>query len=151
MRLSSAAVTVKKDFIALFMNRADAKSDFPDEPSRLAVAHSMYARTNAASGDEHPWPKRYSANFIEPGLCWYQDLGPCAVCDQEQTCEKRLGKPCDTPGEWVLITQEALAKMAPTFIGKSVIDKIHKDVKGSTIADGDAEGIVTRVWFDEKT
>ena len=140
----------KKAFIAQFMNMGEAKADFPDEKQRLAVAHSMYARKNSTSA-EHPWPKKYTCNFIEPGIVFYQDLGECAVCKHEATCEKRLGKPCDTPGEWVLVEQAALAKMAPTFVGKPVIDMIHKDVEPSTLAKGDAEGIVTRVWFDEKT
>src|ERR1035437_3488239 len=139
----------KSDFIAQFVNRDDVKTDFPNGNERLALAYSMYARKNSVSED-HPFPKKYVCNFIEPGLVFYQDLGECKVCSHAMTCEKKLGKPCDTPGEMVLVKQEALTKMAKSFEGRPVLDVAHADVKGSTIADGDAEGMVTRVWFDEK-
>jgi len=135
----------KKAYIARFMESGEAKSDFPDEKQRLAVAYSMFEKRNA-SGTETPWPKMYEANFIEPGVVFYQDLGPCKVCGNAMTCAV-----CDTEGETVLVKQEALAKMAKSFLGKPVVDLIHKDVTPSFVADGEADGIVTDVWFDDKT
>ena len=149
MRLSPTTAAAKKDFVTSFVNRDDVKSEFPNSNERLALAYSMYARKNSTAED-HPFPKKYVCNFIEPGLVFYQDLGECKVCAHAMTCEKKLGKPCDTPGEMVLVKQEALAKMAKSYEGKPVLDVAHADVKGSTIADGDAEGMVTRIWFDEK-
>lgn len=141
----------KASYISRFVSSEEAKSDFPDEKQRLAVAYSLYEKRNSAyNGDEHPWPKVYTCSFIEPGVVFYQDLGLCSICGNAQTCETKLGKICDTPGETVLVKQEALARMAQSFVGKPVIDVMHKDVSPNTVAKGDADGIVTRVWFDEK-
>lgn len=137
----------KKDYIARFMKSGEAASDFPDDKQRLAVAYSMFEKKNSGpfGTAEHPWPKAYKCNFIEPGLVFYQDLGPCSVCGDKFTCGE--GK-CQTEGEMVLVGQDALARMAQSFVGKPVIDVIHKDVQPETVADGDADGIVTRVWLD---
>lgn len=138
----------KSEYISRFVSDAEAKKDFPDEKQRLAVAYSMYGEKKNAGPfgtAEHPWPKAYKCSFIEPGLVFYQDLGPCKVCGDKFTCGD--GK-CETDGEMVLVGQEALAKMAQSFVGKPVIDVIHKDVQPETIAEGDADGIITRVWLD---
>lgn len=146
----------KKDYISRFMKSGEAQSDFPDEKQRLAVAYSMFEKRNAISlyGKEHPWPKKYTCSFIEPGLVHYQDLGPCKKCGNAMSCSNGSegpGSGCEPTGEHVLVKQEALAKMAQSFVGKPVIDKMHKDVTPDTVAEGEADGIVTRVWLDDKT
>lgn len=143
----------KKDYISRFMSSAEAQSDFPDEKQRLAVAYSMFEKRNAgplAYGQEHPWPKQYRCSFIEPGVVFYQDLGICSVCGDQRACGN-AGDACQTEGETVLVKQDALAKMAQSFVGKPVIDVIHKDVSADTVANGEADGIVTRVWLDDKS
>jgi hypothetical protein len=140
----------KKDYIARFMESSEAQSDFPDEKQRLAVAYSMWERRNGA--EDRPWPKEYECNFIEAGPVHYQDLGACKKCGElpnEVGCSK--GGECEPTGEHVLVKNEALALMAKSFVGKPVIDMIHKDVSPETIPSGDAEGIVTRVWLDGET
>lgn len=138
----------KKDYISRFMSSAEAQSDFPDEKQRLAVAYSMFEKRNSALpyGQEHPWPKSYKCSFIEPGVVFYQDLGPCKVCGDKMACAQ-----CEPSGATVLVKQEALAKMAQSFVGKPVIDKVHEDVQANTVADGEADGIVTRVWLDAES
>lgn len=146
----------KKSYVARFMDSAEAKSDFPDEKQRVAVAYSMFEKKNSGpfGTAEHPWPKAYKCNFIEPGLVFYQDLGLCSVCGDKKSCSEGRNAPgsaCKTEGEMVLVGQKALAKMAKSFIGRPVIDVVHEDVEPNTIADGDADGIVTRVWLDGET
>lgn len=139
----------KSDYIARFMKSSEAQTDFPDEKQRLAVAYSMYEKKNSSlyedPNKEMPWPKSYKCNFIEPGPVHYQDLGPCKVCGDQRVCGND-GDECDTEGETILVTDEALDRMAPTFVGKPVIDREHKEVSPDTIVKGDAEGIVTRVY-----
>lgn len=143
----------KKDYISRFMKSGEAQGDFPDDKQRLAVAYSMFEKKNSGpfgGTSEYPWPKQYKCSFIEPGVVFYQDLGPCKVCGNAFTCGNE-GDACDIEGETVLVKQEALAKMAASFVGKPVIDMMHKDVTSSTVADGEADGIVTRVWLDDKS
>ena len=140
----------KSDYISRFMESAEAQADFDDPKQRVAVAYSMYEKRN--SPDDHPWPKAYKCSFIEPGVVAYQDLGACEVCGTAYECRGADGEPgsgCKPTGEVVLVKQEALAKMAQSFVGKAVLDMAHDDVSGSTVADGDADGIVTRVWLDQ--
>lgn len=123
----------KEAYIKRFMSSSEAQKDFPDEKQRLAVAYSMWSKKGKsnlanATGDQG-WPKLYKCSFIEPGVVFYQDLG-----------EK---------GEVVLVQKPALDKMAKSFIGKPVINLVHKDVTPNTVADGEADGIVSNVWFDD--
>lgn len=145
----------KKDYISRFMGSEEARADFPDEKQRLAVAYSMFEKRNAGPlpyGQEHPWPKSYKCSFIEPGVVFYQDLGLCKLCGDKFECVGDDGQiSCETTGETVLVKQDALARMAQSFVGKPVINVEHEDVQPSTIADGEADGIVTRVWLDEKS
>lgn len=74
-----------------------------------------------------PWAKRFSANFIEPGLVLYKGQK-------------------GSPDEWVLIEADALERMAKSLIGKPVIDWDHADVWPEIIGDGQADGVVYDVW-----
>jgi hypothetical protein len=146
----------KEAYISEFVESAEAKADFPDKDQRLAVAYSLWRKHQNALenssygnyGEEHPWPKEYEANFIEPGIVHYQDLGACKKCGLAGACG--AGQ-CEPTGEVVLVDNDALARMAKSFLGKPVIDKEHADVDGGTIARGEGDGIVTRVWQDEKS
>lgn len=71
------------------------------------------------------WPKKFSCKFIEHGLVNYQDIGT------------------------VLVRKEALDKMAQSFVGKPVVNEVHRDVSPSDFQEGDADGIVTKVWFND--
>jgi len=110
----------KEAYVSRFMSSEEARSDYP-------VAYSMWEHRNATGDDG--WPKLYSCTFIEPGVVFYDDLGP--------------------KGETILVQKPALDKMAMSFIGKPVINLIHKDVDPKTVAKGEADGIVSRVWFDD--
>lgn len=72
------------------------------------------------------WPKKYSCNFIEPGLISYEDQG--------------LGK--------CYVSKETLDKMAPSFIGKPVVDnRNHVDGMKPKDFDRVADGIITKVYY----
>lgn len=74
-----------------------------------------------------PWAKRFTANFIEPGLVRYQGKN-----GQED--------------EWILLKPEAVARIARSLIGKPIIDWDHADVWPEIIGDGQADGVVYDVW-----
>lgn len=77
----------------------------------------------ANKGESKEWPKTFKCRFIEPGLVHYDDMGT------------------------VLVQRPALNKMAQSFVGKPVIDEIHKDAKPENFKDI-ADGVVIRVWTD---
>lgn len=79
-------------------------------------------RENAMTGTR--WPKAYKCRFIEPGLVHYNEFGT------------------------VLVQKPALDKMAKSFIGKPVVNVVHKDVSPQDFNNGEADGIVTDVWYD---
>lgn len=144
----------KSSYIARFMESSEAQSDFPDEKQRLAVAYSMWGeKQNAYPSYGGPtWPKAYATNFIEPGVVAYQDLGPCKVCGDAFSCGKNAqGQDlCQPEGAIVLLKQDAIERFAKSLVGRPVtID--HQDVSPNTVTDGEADGIVTRVWRDDKT
>ncbi len=145
----------KEAYVSEFMRSAEAQHDFPDEKQRLAVAYSLWEKRNSrlnswygANAAEEAWPREYECNFIEPGVVHYQDLGACKKCGTAGSCGE--GK-CEPTGETVLVDNNALAKMAKSFVGKSVLDKEHADVDAGTIDRGEADGIVTRVWLDAES
>lgn len=70
------------------------------------------------------WPKSYKCKFIEPGLVHYAEFGT------------------------VLVQKPALDSMAQSFVGKPVIDEAHKEVHPSIYSQGEADGVVTKVWYD---
>lgn len=139
----------KDVYISRFMESAEAKKDFPDDKQRVAVAYSMYEKRENSSlytrPEDMPWPKSYKANFIEPGVVAYSDLGDCTVCGDKHICGNG-GDQCQPEGATILVPIESLDRMAPTFVGKPVIDVEHKDVTPKTLTEGEADGIVTRVW-----
>lgn len=70
------------------------------------------------------WPTTFKCKFIVPGLVAYDDYGT------------------------VLVRKEVLDAMAQTFVGKPVINVVHKDVAPDIYENAEADGIVTRVWYD---
>lgn len=111
------------------MRSEEAQKDFPDEKQRLAVAYSKFRERkndfaftprNSASS----WPTTFKCKFIVPGLVHYDDYGT------------------------VLVRKEILDSMAQTFVGKPVINVVHKDVAPDIYENAEADGIVTRVWYD---
>ncbi len=77
---------------------------------------------NSMGGEK--WPKLYRCRFIEPGLVHYNEFGT------------------------VLVQKPALDKMAKSFVGKPVVNVVHKDVSPADYSTGSADGIVTDVWYD---
>lgn len=72
------------------------------------------------------WPKSYKCRFIEPGFVYYNEYGT------------------------VLIDKPTLDAMMPSFVGKPVLDVAHMDVDPEIYANGKADGIVTKAWYNEK-
>jgi hypothetical protein len=134
------------------MSSSEAQSDFPDEKQRLAVAYSMYGERGNGfqkQGNDPAWPKLFECSYIEPGVVAYGDLGPCKVCGDAFSCGN-AGDACQPEGATILVEQDALERMQNSFVGKPVtID--HQEVDPSTVSDGEAEGVVTRVWRDAAT
>lgn len=116
----------EKEFVSRFMSSTEAISDYPDEKQRSAVAYSMFKHRISLNNSED-WPKAYSCKFIEPGLVHYN--------------EENIGT--------VLVKKEALDKMAQSFVGKPVINEIHKEVDPGFYESGEADGIVTKVYFNQ--
>jgi len=71
------------------------------------------------------WPEKFTCSFIEPGLISYEDMD--------------AGK--------VFVSKQALDKMAQTFIGKPVVNLMHKDLEPQDFKKGD--GVVTNVYYNE--
>src|SRR5260221_2164979 len=80
-----------------------------------------YKRAPVVNAKE--WPRTFKCRFIQPGLVHYDDMGT------------------------VLVDRPALNKMAQTFVGKPVIDEVHKDANPENFKDI-ADGVVIRVWTD---
>ena len=75
------------------------------------------------------FPKRYRIEFIEPGICNYEDV--------EQGV--------------VYIGRDALNRMRPTYIGKPVVNKAHRDLKASEafkLTDEEKMSIADGVVYD---
>lgn len=83
-----------------------------------------YARAVTNSKD---WPKVVKARFIQPGLVRYDD-------------------PNGLSGT-ILVQRPALNKMLQTYVGKPVIDEVHKDAKPENFKEI-ADGVVIRAWTD---
>lgn len=114
-------------FVGRLINDEGMKTAYPVDADRLAVCHAFYTRPVSSvenAADIESWPMVCKCKHIEPGLVNYSDLGT------------------------VLVTKETLDKMAPSFIGKPVINEIHKEVDPSVFKNGVADGIVTDHWFE---
>lgn len=85
---------------------------------KLLLGYRRYEALN-----QKEWPKVFKCRFIQPGLVHYDDMGT------------------------VLVERPFLNKIRDSFIGKPVIDEIHKDAKPENFRDV-ADGVVTRVWTD---
>lgn len=111
------------DYVARFMKSAEAQADFPDEKQRLAVAYSLYKkRDKVKNAAESPWPRLAEANHLETGVVLYRDM------EDPHTKQKR--------DVMLLVTREAIEKMRPSFVGKPVVNREHKDVIPSFLEDG---------------
>lgn len=113
------------DYVSRFMAFPEAITDFPDPKQREIVGNAMYQKkqlNNSLQG----WPKPYSCRFIEPGLVGYEEAATGIV----------------------YVKKEILDAMTATFLGKPVINEIHKDVSPEYYKNGQADGIVTNVYFN---
>jgi Uncharacterized protein conserved in bacteria (DUF2213) len=78
--------------------------------------------------NEKTWPSFYECNFLEQGLVSYEDVGQGIA----------------------LLKKETIDKMIPSFIGKPVIDKRHRDISPDNYEQF-AVGYITDIWFDAAT
>lgn len=118
----------EQDFVSRFMGDPAMVKEYPDEKQRAAVAYATFRRRHDNSISA--WPKRYSCRFIEPGLVQFKEYGTC------------------------LLRRETLDRMLPSFVGKPVINEIHRDdIRPDIYEKGEADGVVTGVhvepdgWF----
>jgi hypothetical protein len=62
--------------------------------------------------------------FIEPGLVHYDDMGT------------------------VLVKKETLDRMNHSFVGRPVFNEAHREVSSNDFSSGNADGVVSRVWYE---
>ena len=86
-----------------------------------------HASKNNAKNEKH-WPEFYECNFLEQGLVSYEDVGQGIA----------------------LLKKETIDKMLPSFIGKPVIDKRHRDISPDNYEQF-AVGYIIDIWFDAAT
>lgn len=75
------------------------------------------------------WPKRYRSEFIEPGICSYEDVGAGII----------------------FIGSDTLDKMNPSFIGKPVINGVHQDLTAEEafkLSNEDLESLADGVIYE---
>lgn len=70
------------------------------------------------------WPSFYSVRFLEPGLVSYEDVGAGIA----------------------MLSREAITKMMPSFMGKPVIEKVHRDMTPENM-DKHAVGHIVKVYW----
>ena len=80
------------------------------------------------SSEPSEWPELFKCSFIQPGLISYNDIG----------------------AGMVLVTKEAIDRMAETFVGRPVIDTRHKDVEPKDF-ENEADGVIAGkpYWGDD--
>lgn len=114
-----------------FIDRFVANGQFPevtDQAVREKMATSFWTNRELANSVEAWFPEK-KCRFIEPGLVLYQDLN-------------------DGKGALLLLRKPALDRIAPTYVGKPIVNQVHRKVRPSDYKDGKADGIVTRTWYN---
>lgn len=92
---------------------------------KAAANESLEQYLARLENSKDEWPRSYQCRFIEPGLVNYAEYGN------------------------VLVQKPVLDKMCNSFVGKPVINLIHKEVSPSMYENGEADGVVTRVWYND--
>lgn len=126
----------EKDFLARFMGSEEARADYPEEKQRAAVGYSLWRHRGALENAGEEWPRMYGALHMEPGLVHYADLG---------AIDATTGKP---KGMTLLLRKPALDKMRASFVGKPVVNEVHKAVDPRDFAKGRADGIVSDAYWN---
>jgi hypothetical protein len=122
---NSVATETKEKFIENFDQDAAALELHPDAELRRSVAEGLWEHREIFNNSKATnWPRSFSCRFIEPGLVHYADYG------------------------MVLVQKNVLDKMQNSFVGKPVVNVIHKDVEPGKFRE-EADGVVTRVWYNE--
>ena len=115
----------ESEYISRFMESEEARKDFPDQKQRAAVAYSMWRRRKGEHENASTsYPKLFKCRHIEPGLVHYNEYGT------------------------VLVRKETLDKMSKSFVGKPVVNVVHKNIKPQNFRE-EADGVVTRHWYNE--
>lgn len=128
----------KEDYVARFMKSAEAQSDFPDDKQRVAVAYSMWERRGKLKNSAgSPWAKFCHSNHLEPGLVFYQNMGPIDPATQKPK------------GLMLLLRKATIERMRNSFPGKPVYNKLHReDASPAHFKNGEADGIVVRSYWN---
>ena len=103
------------------------KKDFFKDlgPGDRAVVENALRNREEVDG----WPEKFTCSYLESGLAYYES---------EDGGEE---------GDMVLVRKDAMDKMRPTFIGKPLVNEIHKDADRQNFCDI-ADGVVSRVWHN---
>jgi hypothetical protein len=119
------SVNAKETFLQDFVKIGGIDGIYPDQEIREAVANGLWANKDTfRNAKKNAWPKLYSCRFIEPGLVHYQDYG------------------------MVLVQKPVLDKMMNSFVGKPVVNVVHKDVTPDHFRE-EADGVITKVWYND--
>ncbi len=95
-------------------------------PTETAKEFAERYKRGKAIENSKEWPKVVKARFIEPGLVFYEEMGT------------------------ILLQRPAIDKMAPTFIGKPIVDERHLPPEKAKpdYFEEVADGVVFRVWTE---
>lgn len=119
-------------FVARYMSDAEARTSYPEEKQRAAVAYSLYKeRANAEVLNFAP--KVFPGRHLEPGLVKYDDI------ENPNT---------GVTGATFLLPKSAIDNMRGTFVGKPVVNRVHKEITKNFIKNGKADGVVIGSRFN---
>lgn len=93
----------------------------------MSKSYKIWYNSKLYNSDKYP--KRYRAEFIEPGIISYEDIG--------------MGK--------VYVGDETLSKMNQSFIGRPVVNVVHQDLspeEAFRLSEDDLESLACGVVYD---
>lgn len=106
------------------LNAVPAFLELVPTPARVMVASLMAERKNSSRPTVAA--KLYEGNFMEPGLCWYEDISGSGNC---------------------LVRKPAIDDALPTIIGIPMVDKRHRTPRPDQFRQ-EADGVVVSGWYN---
>src|SRR5262245_14585655 len=117
----------KEEFIARFMASEEARSDYPDEKQRAAVAYSLWENRGKAKNATMVLPRKVTIRHLEDGPVHYEYLN-------------------DGKGATILVTRGLMDRMRQSLVGKPIINRAHRDISPNSYKAGEADGIITHAY-----
>lgn len=122
---------VEADFVARYMADAEARTSYPDDKQRAAVAYSLFRNAEIKNFA----PKVFPGRHLEPGLVRYADIQNPIT---------------GVMGATFLLPKSAIDNMRGTFVGKPLVNKVHKEITKDFIKNGKADGVVISSRFNSE-